>query len=625
MTPGQAAIICAFVMILNLTTITLPTSSSTLLRKGLSYIPTKRCTKPHAQMIASTAITELHNKLAWTEHFASDYILPDVNLRLCEPSTAAPPRGSRALRDFTDALRTSFDANIDTAPSTRWNHSQRDIRDLYQVAFSHENEVLAQDKHLGPVYIPRSWRLNESLSPRHLADSNTYGVCSRAEKNRICAELVRFIKSNDESSFQLTTKEFKGLLSKTQDAIASEAWPKFNLLPKVHKFKVKPTFKDLASLRGRPLIGAHSCPSSLLSIYVSMKLAPHSRAGKHVLPDSKSLARVLAHQRFPVDCVIATADVCSLYPRIPTDWGVRVVKAYLLRRGVSQEFATVISTALKIVLKSNIFRFQDQLYVQRNGTAMGTNCAVDYATIVLIVVESNTRVCFAGIFLYYRYIDDLVVVAATQAHADAFFITWQSIRPADFVLEIENGPDHVDFLNITIFKNLDFLANGGLLSIKPYAKKFNQFMYLPFSSHHPVHMKKAFVKGLASNLVITCGTFSTYIQELSLCYDRLRHRGYPLSLLAPILKSIKYSARADRLAPRATGATADIKVLKLPYNSIFCTLPAGRLVRDAWDSTMAVRSNLHCLPIVCWTRTYHVLDLMNIARVRFLKDEQELS
>ena len=68
---------------------------------------------------------------------------------------------------------------------------------------------------------------------------------------------------------------------------------------------------------------------------------------------------------------------------------------------------------LSWVLNNNYFSFNNDIYLQIYGTAMGTPVAVEYANIVMYSIEYSL-VDKYNPTLYLRYIDDLFVILPTN-------------------------------------------------------------------------------------------------------------------------------------------------------------------------------------------------------------------
>ena len=65
----------------------------------------------------------------------------------------------------------------------------------------------------------------------------------------------------------------------------------------------------------------------------------------------------------------------------------------------------------KFILEHNFFFFQDNIYLQVKGTAMGTKMAPQYANIFLTDLENKfLQDCQYKPTLYLRYIDDIFMI-----------------------------------------------------------------------------------------------------------------------------------------------------------------------------------------------------------------------
>ena len=94
---------------------------------------------------------------------------------------------------------------------------------------------------------------------------------------------------------------------------------------------------------------------------------------------------MLEQERFNENHAIFSFDVVSLYTNIPHDDGV----AAIINRGEifnnTKNYTTTAKLA-ELVLKNNIFKFNDEWYIQQQGTAMGTKMAPAYANIFLATI-----------------------------------------------------------------------------------------------------------------------------------------------------------------------------------------------------------------------------------------------
>jgi hypothetical protein len=120
----------------------------------------------------------------------------------------------------------------------------------------------------------------------------------------------------------------------------------------------------------------------------------------------------------PDGSVIFTADVKSLYPSIPIQYGVGAFHYVLSSfRDMESSQLNFIVDLLKWTLYNNYLEFNGVFYQQIKGTAMGTPCAVAYANIVLYAIE---RDLLDKVIFYRRYIDDVFAIFPDQLSATTF-------------------------------------------------------------------------------------------------------------------------------------------------------------------------------------------------------------
>ena len=86
--------------------------------------------------------------------------------------------------------------------------------------------------------------------------------------------------------------------------------------------------------------------------------------------------------------------------------------------------------------------------------------------------------------------------------------------------------------------------------LRPFQKPLNRYLYIPYSSYHPAHAKKSFIKAELIRYVRLSSQKSDFLQIRKKFMTRLRNRGYPLWFLEPIFSSILYENRDSFLRER---------------------------------------------------------------------------
>ena len=151
-----------------------------------------------------------------------------------------------------------------------------------------------------------------------------------------------------------------------------------------------------------------------------------------------------------------------------------------------------------------VFEHKGRYFHQKEGLAMGIPAAPDVANLYMSYFENS----FANeLVLYKRYLDDVfcrveadpkkaALEQCAKVHADALTLTWSVEEKA------------VNFLDLTIS------LEAGCLSFKPYCKPLNNYQRLPYTSAHPLHVKRAAFLGEVSRIARLCSRYNTYYTEI---------------------------------------------------------------------------------------------------------------
>ena len=91
----------------------------------------------------------------------------------------------------------------------------------------------------------------------------------------------------------------------------------------------------------------------------------------------------------PEDTILCTIDVVGLYPNIPLEDGLVVMRKALDEREDKTVSTNSLIELAKCVLKNNIFEHNTSFYKQLRGTTIGTKMAPPYAIIFMGDLEEK--------------------------------------------------------------------------------------------------------------------------------------------------------------------------------------------------------------------------------------------
>ena len=189
---------------------------------------------------------------------------------------------------------------------------------------------------------------------------------------------------------------------------------RFYTLPKIHK--------GLSPPPGRPIISGNGMVTERISGFVSTflnsmvsELPSYIQDTTHFLLELEKLKT----QDLPPNSFLVTLDVVSLYPSIPHKEGVLASEFFLNQRVDPQIPTSFLILLINFVLTHNNFVFNDENYIQLNGTAMGTKMGPGYACLFMGKFELDflKEVPFSPIF-WKRFID---VIFLIWTHGEEIF------------------------------------------------------------------------------------------------------------------------------------------------------------------------------------------------------------
>jgi hypothetical protein len=304
---------------------------------------------------------------------------------------------------------------------------------------------------------------------------------------------------------------------------------RFYILLKMHK----PT------ISGRPIVNCINTMTYHASKYLDKLLQPILLLLPTISTSSLRTTLLLDEiKSIPTNAVIFCADVKNLYPSIPCEFGLHAVRS-LLNRFNFHDVDFVVDL-LRWVLKHNYLSFENNIYQQISGTAMGTPCAPVYANLVLFYIEEPllSKQQYQPL-LYQRYLDDIFAIFPSTETATLYGITFNQVC-SDIQLDaitIGNSGTFLD-LNITLPHSSPFIEDHPHLqrsvSIKLYQKPSNKYLYIPPTSSHHKHILKNFIVNELLRYKLYNSSTEDFLHCRELFCQRLQARGYSLRYLQRI-------------------------------------------------------------------------------------------
>ena len=502
---------------------------SKLFHLGLKHVPIPKSFEPS---IVQSSWKLTRDKLLWKEYFAN---IASTNAGPYNYKLKLP----RASRPFPNHLTTQngilpslmgiqkvIDEFTNQEPLPT---ATPELATLKNIRNTHPHVVFtASDKNLGLCAI----HINDyhSLAMDHLRDLTTYEVIHSDLRT-----ISMFIQiSNIMPRFKNLTNQEQGFLLHPREF----SLPKFHLLPKVHKKTTK--------LQTRPIIGATNWCTTPVSVLFDERLKQHLPSFPAVLRNSQDLVKCLENITLQPSDWLVTMDVVALYPNIDLGLLNHVLAS------LDNSFAAISD----FITRNNYFVYNNQIYRQRNGIAMGTNCAVNLAQIYLGTLLDSDLMNHSQIRLYKRYIDDIFAVFnGTESELLLLFETINQMVPG-IKITFDYSKTTAEFLDLKIFKE----ANCSV-GYSTHQKSQNKYHYLSPRSCHPTHTLSGFIKGELIRYSRNSSQEFYFEHTKQLFLSRLLNRGYSRTYLLRIFALVTYTGTSTVERPPVS-----ITALVLPYS-----------------------------------------------------------
>ena len=495
---------------------------SMVLSCGLNFIPTPSSPPDSAILADFTKFARTVRLKKWLLCKAPS-IPTSLPLKRRKESSFEPPVASMQIENYLQNAEAKLLTALDKSSHKKSSHSLNNFppwfyNTIKELRSDKDIMITATDKNLGLAVVDTSWYVNAALG--HLQNTLSYRAVSSAP---LLQEFYFSLRKILERYGLLLRKD--GTLSSLASYLLTlEGSPKvklckFYLLKKIHK----------SPISTRPICSNTNYVTWHVSKYLDEVLKPLMINASSYVTNSQSLVSALEKRVFPSTCILLEADVDNLYPSIPINEGLRRLSSFLHRSSdfVHQKIALVIDLS-RWILQNNYCTFEDKVYQQIQGTAMGTPFAVVYACIFLTSVEcevfSTISSNLSRPIFYKRYIDDIFAIFSSELAADNFVSAFNSISPSLHLTAKANGTG-ANFLDVTLFKGNRFTSTN-ILDVTLYQKPINKYVYLLPTSFHAKSVFRSFILGELRRYRINCSDDNDFLIKKNLFFDRLLARGY---------------------------------------------------------------------------------------------------
>lgn len=452
------------------------------------------------------------------------------------------------LKDKSNRLPPKFCYNYD--PSTeiirRFKNLPQNENELIKklLAFTEkyciENKVLIKncDKNAGICCL--TIEQYDEMVMEHLNDNSKYINMNKNEVKRIQTKCIKEMKDLKQFPIQLLKKD----LIQVKDA----RFPKFHVLPKIHK-------RQGDRVPGRPICpGFDSCTLKLNKI-IDKILEPVGSKLPNILFNANHLMLILEHIHLDASkkYFMAAIDIEALYPNLKQNICIgNMLKGFKLTNcNIPDGFnANIITRMLVWSFQNSFLEYKGHIYKQRTGITMGANYSVNLANIATHFEIKDIINKIPGVILHLRYIDDifLIIEHTNQENNEEKLTEWTLGHFQHNFLKFTGkaSEKEVNFLDINIY-----FDEKGKIQTTLYEKPQSKHQFLLYHSNHPVHQTRNIAYAQMLRILRNCSETAQAEININKLTHKLITRNYPKKMIEEMRQKAMTHDRRDLLRPKS--------------------------------------------------------------------------
>ena len=495
--------------VINLSKFCLTKPQLSVLSKGLTFVPTPKISI--GPILDS--VHEFERKFKILDYFPTfkRTKLPQSKLR--DKSSWSPPdfKIDKSVIKCTSSILNEI-KNLQVQ-SEKNNITREEANALNTLKHNRDIVIKKSDKSAAVVVMDKNDYITEGI--RQLSNSDHYQQIDQPVFLET-AVMITDILTNLRKHGHLTEKEFKYLLP------AAEPRQRiFYMLPKIHK---DPNSWPVPNIMppGRPIVSDCSSESERISILIDEYIKTRATEHPSYIKDTYDFLDKVRGINLSQNSLLITLDVESMYTNIDHDQGIQAIKNKFSDSLGNMKFDAIIQL-LEISLKRNDFIFDDKVFLQVQGTAMGRRYAPHYADIYMAEFETQALAkCDKQPDCYFRYLDDIFLIWSHGRDSFYDFLNIFNSHRSSIKFKAEINPNSVNFLDTTLFRSKD-----NVLEAKVYFKPTDTHQLLHKVSFHPRHTFPGLIRSQVTRFWRICSFPEDVHTACQILFQALAKRNYP--------------------------------------------------------------------------------------------------
>ena len=386
----------------------------------------------------------------------------------------------------------------------------------------------------------------------------------------------------------------------------------------------------------RPIISASGSFNENLGKFIEHHIKHLADKHPSYIKDTPCFLRQLnafcESDSLPDNAILVSMDISALYTNIPQDEGLQYIHEALCESNTNKIPPEYLIKLLKIILSLNVFEFNDTLYRQVIGTAMGSIPSVSYANIFCAKVIDNQ---LTKILKKYENKQHLILKFYKRFLDDLFFIFYGSTKKLhDFFNEMNSIHQNIKFtmthtsisesepceckeMSSISFLDTSLSVRENKIDVDLYRKPTDRNQYLLPSSCHPPECVRNIPYSLALRIVRIVTDPVRRDERLDELSEMLLSREYPNSVVRSAIQRAKELSRDQALKISAKPSTQSRPIFGVSFDPRIPNL--FNITRKHWRSMTTTDNYLKDVfpqpPMIAYRRPKNIREFIIKAKL----------
>ena len=385
------------------------------------------------------------------------------------------------------------------------------------------------------------------------------------------------LEADPTKSFQAyVQRTLCGMKSKFDEKLYQKLYPSSSRpglyfgLAKMHK--LKNGSNNVGELPLRPVISNIGTATYELSKYLAEILKPLTKS-EYSIDSTKDFVAKVRSKRIANGYELVSFDVVSLFTKVPLEYTIELIlnKIYRDRIVKTKLKREEMKKLLQICTKEMHFSFNDVIYRQVDGVAMGSPLGPVLANVFMVELEKIlVPQLESSVALWYRYVDDTFTFIKKGKVEEVLEILNSFHDSIKFTYEKEKD-GIISFLDVKVIMKADRTFDTDI-----HRKQTDTNIYMNWDAFAPRVWKIGTLKGLIRRAFVICSNDEFRNKEISFLKTVFgKINGFPSRVIHNTIRSVKQKIEQEISPPGeeidtavedAEGADDEVKpFICLPY------------------------------------------------------------